>query len=214
MGEGKPIIAGAAGVRYTPIDLSKAANQFRNERGWFGDPATTFKDLPIGRQTFAEVPFDVFEFPTSPVPTAVMLGGPGVPGGLPEQVEIPVGRTAAALFFLQTARLDVRRSDQDRREGRRFRMAEYVVAYADGSSETIPLYAEEDLDDFRQAKPASLPGAALAWSKPYEGRGVSATAWVKQWSNPHPDRPIRSVTLRYGPDRRGVPVLLALTAAS
>lgn len=214
MGEGKPIIAGASGIRYTPIDLSKSANQFRTERGWFGDAATTFKDLPIGRQTFAQVPFDVFEFPTSPVPTAVMLGGPGVPGGLPEQVEIPVGRTAAALFFLQTARLDQRRNDQDRREGRRFRMAEYVVAYADGSTETIPLYAEEDLDDFRQAKPASLPGAALAWSKPYEGRGVSGTAWVKQWSNPHPDRVIRSVTVRYGPDRRGVPVLLALTAAS
>ena len=41
----------------------------------------TFADLPTGRQTFGSVPFEVYDFPTSPVPTAVVLGGPGVPGG-------------------------------------------------------------------------------------------------------------------------------------
>ena len=49
---GQSVIPGA-GLAYTPIDLSKQCNQFRNERGWFGDPKTTFADLPTGDQAFA-----------------------------------------------------------------------------------------------------------------------------------------------------------------
>jgi hypothetical protein len=30
------VIAGN-NLQYTPIDISKQANQYRNERGWFGD---------------------------------------------------------------------------------------------------------------------------------------------------------------------------------
>ncbi len=38
-------------------------------------------------------------------------------------------------------------------------------------------------------------------------------AYSKQWNNPRPDVAIQSIDMQYGPDRRGVPVLLALTAA-
>src|SRR5207245_819995 len=55
---GKTIIAGAR-LSYQPVDLSKQANQFRGEGGWFGDRKFTFKDLPAGRHTFAGVPFTV-----------------------------------------------------------------------------------------------------------------------------------------------------------
>ena len=107
---GRTIIAGAR-LAYSPVDLSKQANQFRDERGWFGDKAATFAGLPTGRQTLAGVPFEIYEFPTSPVPTVIMLKGPGVPGSLPDAVAgIPVGRKADALFFLQAARIDRRRS--------------------------------------------------------------------------------------------------------
>ncbi len=39
-------------------------------------------------------------------------------------------------------------------------------------------------------------------------------AYVKQWNNPRPDVPITSLDLVYGKDRRGVPALLAVTAAT
>jgi beta-galactosidase len=39
-------------------------------------------------------------------------------------------------------------------------------------------------------------------------------AYSLQWTNTRPDAEIASVGLEYGPDRRGVPVLLALTAAT
>ncbi|HLK58434.1 MAG TPA: glycoside hydrolase family 2 TIM barrel-domain containing protein [Chthonomonadaceae bacterium] len=211
---GATVIAGA-NLQYVPIDLSKQATQYRDERGWFGDKAFTFKDLPTGRQTFAGVPFQVYDFPTSPVPTVVMLQGSGVPNTLPDAVHgIPVNRKADALFFLHTARMDARRNDQERREKKQYEMLRYVVTYADGQTANIPIYAETDIEDYRQQSPAAIPGAQIGWTKRYEGTDFSAVAYVKQWNNPRPDVTIRSVDMVYGDQKRGVPVLIALTAAT
>ncbi len=208
------VIPGAHGVAYTPISIAGKATAYRNERGWFGDARRTLAALPTGKQVFGSVPFDVYDFPTSPVPTAVVLGGAGVPGNLPERVDnIKVGSKANALFFLQTARIDQPRNDQERREGRKFEMARYVVKYADGSVVKVPIYAEIDVADFRQKTPIDLPGARVAWSKKFGDGDDSATAYLMQWTNPRPDAVIASVGLEYGADRRGVPALLAITAA-
>jgi beta-galactosidase len=208
------VIAGAT-LQYTPIDISKQANQYRDDKGWFGDKNFTFKDLPRGRQTFAGVPFEIYDFPTSPVPTAIMLGGSGVPNNLPEAVRgIPVGKKADALFFLQTARIDARKNRDEIRDRKQFEMARYIITYADGQKATIPLYAEEDLDDYRQKQPQALLGAQIAWQRPYPETQYSAVAYLKQWNNPRPDVAIRQIDLEYGKDRRGVPALLAVTAAT
>lgn len=210
---GKSVIAGE-NLNYHPIDLAKQANQYRDERGWFGDKTFTFKDLPTGKHVFAGVPYTVYDFPTSPVPTAVMLGGNGVPNNLPQEVRgIPVNQKADALFFLQAARIDQRRNPDDIKRGHKFEMARYIVHYADGQTATIPLYSELDLDDYRQKAPQPLPGAQIAWTHKYERTDFEAVAYSKQWNNPRPNVAIQSVDLVYGPDRRGVPVLLALTAA-
>ncbi len=213
---GKTVIAGAAGLAYQPVDIGKQANQYRNERGWFGDKNFTFGALPTGKQTFAGVPFTIYDFPTSPVPTAIMLGGPNVPSNLPDAVRgIPVRRKADALFFLQAARLDKRRDEREKREGKKHEMARYVITYEDGKTEIVPVLAEINVDDYRQKTPAALPGAQLGWTRPYPNTDQNAVAYVQQWNNPRPAVAIESVDLEYGPDRqRGVPVLLALTAAA
>ncbi len=211
---GKTIIAGAS-LDYQPLDISKQANQFRDARGWFGDKAFTFKDLPIGKHTFAGVPFEVYDFPTSPVPTVVMLDGQGVPGKLPQQASgIPVNRKADALFFLHTARMDQRRNADEIKQRKPYEMLRYVVHYADGQKAEVPVYAEIDIDDYRQRVPAALPGAQLAWTRAYEGTEFSAVAYSKQWNNPRPDVAIKSIDMVYGANKRGVPVLLGITAAS
>jgi beta-galactosidase len=210
---GKTIIAGA-NLQYAPIDIGKQANQFRNERGWFGDKNFTFAGLPTGKQTFAGVQFEVYDFPTSPVPNAIMLGGNGVPNNLAQSVKgIPVNRKADALFFLQSARIDNRMNNDDRQKNRKFEMARYVIRYADGTQETVPLYSEIDVETYRQKTPTAIPGAQIGWTKPYEN-GEYAVAYVKQWTNPKPGVEIQSFDLEYGPEKRGVPVLLAVTAAS
>lgn len=214
LGTGTGVIAGAE-LAYRPLDISSRANQYRNERGWFGDPALTLAALPSGRNVFGGVPFIVHDFPTSPVPTVIMLGGPGVPGNLPDAVrDIPVGGTAHALFFLHTARVDQPLSEQERRQRKRAEFCRYVIRYADGSSVEVPVYLDEDIADYRQKEPAALPGAQLGWARPYEGRELQAAVYVFQWNNPRPDVPIASLDLVCGSERRGVPALIAVTAAS
>ncbi len=212
--EGKTVIAGAR-LNYQPVDLSKQANQFRGEKGWFGDKKFTFKDLPTGKQTFAGVPFTVYDFPTSPVPTVVMLGGPGVPNKLAEQVRgIPVNRKADALFFLHAARIDRRRSADEVKKGQQFELFRYVVHYADGKTADVPVHAETDVEEYRQKAPAAIPGAQVAWVRPYEGTEQSAVAYAKQWNNPRPGVAIEAIDVVYGKGRYGVPAVLAIATAT
>lgn len=211
---GKTVIAGA-NLKYEPLDISKQATQFRNERGWFGDPKFTFKDLPVGNVKFAGVPYHVYDFPTSPVPTVLMLGGNGMPNDLPREIRgIPVNRKADALFFLHTARLNVHRNGKEIKEKKQYEMLRYVVTYADGQTAAIPIYAEIDIHDYKQKTPAAVPGAQIAWLRPYTGTEFSAVAYAKQWNNPRPGVAITSIDMMYGDQPRGVPALLAVTAAT
>jgi beta-galactosidase len=211
---GRTVIAGA-GLKYTPVDFSKQATTYRNERGWFGDNKFTFNGMQAGQQKFAGVTYNIYDFPTSPVPTAIMLGGNGIPNNPPQEVKgIPVNQKADALFFLHTARIDNRRNQNDLKQNKKFEMARYVVNYADGQQEIVPIYSEIDIEDYRQKEPKAIPGAQIAWTRPWEGMEFTAVAYSKQWNNPRPNVEIKSIDMQYGPDKRGVPVLLALTAAN
>jgi len=210
---GKTVIAGAD-VDYTPIDIHTKATTYKDERGFFGDTSRTFKGLPQGRQHFAGVEYDIYEMPTSPVPQVLMLGGRGLPKDLPGEITgIPVRCKADALFFLHAARLDRRLNERERREHRQFVLFKYVVRYADGQTEEVPVYSEIDIDHYVQQHPKALPGAQIAWTRPYEGSSDHAAAYAKQWNNPRPDVEIAFVDMVYVEKDRGVPVLLALTAA-
>ena len=211
----KTVIAGA-GLQYAEIDIHNQANQYRTDKGWFGDRNFTFNGLPTGRQNLAGVTYEIYDFPTSPVPTAIMLGGDGIPNNPPQGVkDIPINRKADALFFLQAARIDARRNANELRDNKKFEMARYVIYYADGTDEIVPVYAEIDVENYKQeGAPRPIAGAQIAWTKPYDGTNSSAVAYAQQWNNPRPDVEIKSIDFQYGADRRGVPVLLAITAAT
>jgi beta-galactosidase len=211
--EGRTVVAGM-NLAYQPVDIAKACNQYRDDKGWFGDKRFTFKDLPSGEQRLAGVKYNVYEMATSPVPNAILLGGRNVPGNLPAEVRgVAVGSKADALFFLHTARIDRRRSANDIKQGKTFELARYVVNYADGQKVEIPIVAEVDVEDYSQKAPAVLPGAQLAWVKPYEGTDLSAVAYSKQWANPRPDVVVQSIDILPGKDNAGLPAVLAITAA-
>ncbi len=205
----------SANLVYQPIDISKQANQYRGEQGWFGDKNFSFAAFPGGKQTFAGVDYNIYSFATSPVPTAVMLAGDGVPGGLADSIHgIPVNRKADALFFLQAARIDQRRNEQEVRDNAKFEMADYVINYADGQQVKVPVYSEIDIEDYKQKSPAPLPGAQIAWLRLYEGTPYTEVAYQMQWNNPRPNVEIKSIDLVYGPQRRGVIALLAISAGT
>jgi beta-galactosidase len=79
---------------------------------------------------------------------------------------------------------------------------------------TVPVYSEIDIEHYKQETPKAISGAQTAWVSPYEGSKESAVAYSKQWNNPRPDVEIKSIDMTYGADKRGVPVLLAITAAT
>jgi hypothetical protein len=210
----KTVIVGAH-LDYAPIDISKQANQYRTDRGWFGNHQFTFTDLPTGSQEFGGVTYNIYDFPTSPVPTCIMLDGPRIPNNLPVAVKaIPVNRKADALFFLQTARIDQPLQPQDIQANRKFELFKYVIHYADGQSVEAPVIQGWNVDNYFGPNPQSLPGAALAWSAKFAGSDQSSAAWTMQWNNPRPDVAIESFDLVYGRDKRAVPALLAVTAAT
>jgi len=213
---GKTIIAGASNLTFAPLDISSKANQFRDDKGWFGDGALSFKALPTGDQTFAGVRYNVYHFTTSPVPEAVGIGGNNVPGNLPDQVNgIPVGKKADALFFLQAARIDNRRNNDDIKNGKTYEMAAYIVHYADGQTARVPVLSEINVENYHQTKEAApVSGAQIAWSAPYPGSDQVAAAYSQQWTNPRPDMQISSVDLVRGADNRGPFSLLAISAAT
>lgn len=213
-GGGKTIIAGAR-LAYAPIDLSKHATQYRTERGWFGDAAFTLKDLPTGEQKMAGVTYDIYEFRTSPVPTCIMLAGPNLPNQLPKEVKgIAVGRKADALFFLHTARINQRRSEQEKKQGKKDEIVRYVVHYADGTDEIVAVYSESDVEDYKTKSVQALPGAQVAWTQPYQGTEFQAVVYSKQWNNPRPDVEIQSLDVMPGESSSGTVALLAVTAAT
>ena len=213
---GAGIIAGSPNLTYTPINLENKVNQYIGPLGWFGDKDHTFADFPTGRQVLAGVPYSIYNFTTSPVPTVVMLGGNNIPGNLPGEVDgISIDQKADALFFLQSARIDQPLSDDELKNHRQSEMADYIVHYADGSSATVPIYVQGNLDNYLQQLPNALPGAQIAWIRPYAGSNQNAVAYSMQWQNPSPEKTITTVDLKYGPDRwRGIPCLIALTAAT
>ena len=208
------MIAGP-GLAYAPIDIHTKATAYRDERGFFGDRSRTFEGLPSGRNVFAGVLYDIYEMPTSPVPQVLMLGGRGVPGSLPGEIRgIPVNRKADALFFLHAARIDERRDDRQRREKARLELFRYIIHYADGGTEDVPVRSEIDIEHYVQEEPRMIPGAQIAWTAPFEGGREKAVAYSMQWNNPRPGVEIASVDMVHGEGRRGVPVLLAITAAT
>ncbi|MEI6166259.1 MAG: glycoside hydrolase family 2 TIM barrel-domain containing protein [bacterium] len=210
---GKTVIVGA-NLAFTPVDIHTKATTYKDERGWFGNKSRTFAGLPAGVNKMAGVKFSIYEMPTSPVPQVLMLGGNGIPGNLPAQITgIPVNLKADALFFLHTARIGTRLTDKDRREKKAYLMFKYVVTYADGQTAEVPIRSEIDIENYVQKIPATLPGAQTSWILPYEASDEKAVAYTKQWNNPRPEVEIQSVDIIPVDPTRGIPVLLALTAA-
>ncbi len=206
---GAPVIAGDPHLRYTPVRLVGKCTQFTGTRGWFGNKRFTFADFPQGRQTLGGVPYNIYHFATSPVPTCIMLSGPGVPNHPPAQVVgIAVKRKANALFFLQAAKIL-----RQPRPGQNVEVARYVIHYANGLSVNVPLNVGHQIANYRQIHPVPLPKAQIAWQRRYSGTSFYAVAYTMQWTNPHPQDEIASIDLLPGAPWSGIPVVLAITAA-
>ena len=211
----KMVIAGS-GLQYTPISLESYANVFlTSEQGW-PDRKHDLSALPLGRQTFRSVPYEIRDFTTSPLESGVTLAHDRLKSNAQkEKVTIEIGRQADALFFLHT--FHQRRTWRPgRREPEPPVVFEYVVHYASGGQQVVPIRLQRGVENFVQEQPEPLPNAAVAWQTSSADEKKVAV-YQYQWNNPRPDQTIQSVVLRYSDEHGsayGAPVLLGLTAAN
>ena len=202
-----------------PDSLFNAYTHHDGEPSWF--EGGHVRALPAGRRTFGGIAFHISDFSTSPVPSVFMLSGEGSEARTDRIRDIPVNRMADTLFFLHTACAgsEARRWEQDsaraHRENRAIpappAMLTYLVRYADGSEERVPVLYREHVSHWLTEQPRPLPGAALAWVGPQD-KGAQAAVWTMAWNNPHPDREIRSIDLIAHP-RSGAAAVFAISTA-
>jgi len=171
----------------------------------------------VGAYLLAGVPYLVRDFKTSPVPSCVMLAGPGAKGQLPKEVKgLPAGCKADVLFFLHTFNNTALWQPAKRGDPPPAAF-QYVVHYADGQTAEIPVLLGEGVGHWVASKPAGLKSAALAWSARFPGDNSEDEAVVYQlaWTNPRPGVAIAGLDILYGPEgsRYGTPALFAVTAA-
>lgn len=146
---------------------------------------TEIEGLPAGEVRFGHLAFDV-------------KGGLMPDAGA--EIAIPVGRTAGALYFLHAARLSDRdamvEALKEKAHWDGVPIAEYVVTYASGETETIPVRYSMELRDPEDG-----------WCRTpivYNSLGVTPMSceaeglhlYAMQWRNPRPDDEIASVTVR------------------
>ena len=190
---------------YAPIDISKHANQYRTERGWFGDARFTLKDLPVGEQKLAGVSYDIYDFPTSPVPTCIMLGGTErartAARGSQRHRREPQGRRIV-LPAHRPHRSAPQRAGKE--QGQQHEIVRYVIHYADGQEAVLPISPRWTLTTTGSSSRSPCP-AQLAWTRPYEGTEYHAAVYAKQWDNPRPNVEIRSLDVLQGANPAALP---------
>jgi beta-galactosidase len=207
----------ATNLKFHPLPLEERCNQYlTKDRGWF-DGGRDLAHLPIGKQDFCGVSYLIRDFRTSPLPSCVMLAGPGARGQLPPAVKgLKAGCKADVLYFLHAFNRtgEWRRGQPEEPAPMLFK---YVVHYADAQTADVPVLYGEGADHWIAKEPAGLTGAALAWAAPLPGEKSDEQAVLYQlsWTNPRPKVTIESIDMLYGPagSQYGTPALLAVTAA-
>lgn len=205
-------------LRYQPVSLEGVANLYlTKDQGWPVDTAD-LSALPRGKNVFAGVTYEIRDFATSPLESAVTLKHPKIKSRVDKDAitAIPLHARADSLFFLHGL-LPADQWKPSRPTDKAPSVFNYVVNYEDGSREVIDIVLDREVSSWLKTAEASksLPGAEIAWQADIPGRKEKATLYQFQWNNPHPERKIASVDLVYGPggNKYGAPLLLGITAA-
>ncbi len=174
-----------ARLRFVPanlIDLSDYYNAAFEQTWHPGVENNNLKMLSTGVLQMGGTPFDVRGI--------VQLGGKrlrDVGGHYPQQISgIKIGRICRALNFLHGTGYPAARDG--------IQVGAYIIHYANGHQETIPLIYGEDLRDWVEGsdRSTSLSRATIVWRASNDARFV-VRLFKSTWINPLPDTEITSI---------------------
>lgn len=185
-----------------PVDLSSFYNGSLNENWMHDYPGNNLSALPTNWQRFGPAFF-------KPGGVLQLTGGAlqTQQPNLPDHVEgIRVGRKCSHIYFLHGTGWLAERAMQ---------IGRYVVHYADGRREEIPLRYGEDVENWwwnLSTPEAPHQHRTLGWvgTNAVTGERNRLRLYVTSWSNPRPDIPI--ATLDFTSTRSpSYPFLVAIT---
>jgi hypothetical protein len=142
-----PMAAALAAEQCRMLDLGPAANTdpFAAPFGVPNPGKYLFTGLRAGVQNIGSVPFRILDPKANLGRGLVVLQGAGASAGFPREIEVPVKAQGQRLFFLGNVH---GYSADDEGAGDWGAVAEYVIHYADGQTQTVPLISHRTADDW------------------------------------------------------------------
>ena len=181
---------------FTTVSLREAANAdfgagTTGVAGWLNEPDNHLENMPVGRQEFQGVPFEVIDPATNSRRGCVGLSWVK---GYAISARLAVGKKAASLYLLHTASRP------------QLTCGAMRLRYADG--DTAIIYVDENTVG-NWWEPTDRPRARVAWHGPNQQFG-SVGVYVAGYENPHPEKVIEAI--EFEPLQNGVKwMVLGLT---
>jgi len=200
--------------KYTFVDLQPQANQKLKDPFGSGRDGNDLASLRTGPRTLLGVNFKVGE-------SVIQLGSKFLKEQKPTKVEgIKVGSTVHKLHILHSTGYGRGNSDEGQESDASFikdgtRIAEYVVRYEDGKTETIPVVYGEDVRDwwFTEYSKGVTRGK-VAWKGDNELAkefNIQIRLYLTTWENPHPGKKVASIDYVKTGDGVAAPFCVAIT---
>jgi len=176
------------------VDLRNAANRaFADETagdgkgGWTDQgPDNDLASFPTGDQVFNGIPFGIIKPGENGGRACVFVSNHPARHLPPESKPVLVNAKLKRLLFLHSAGWVSEKQNPQ--------AGEYVVTYASGRQAVVPLVAGENIGDWWNASAKKHSNCECGWS----GMNPSSTVGVYlfEWTNPHPEDPIRDIVLK------------------
>jgi len=149
-----PVAAPLSPQQCVLLDLAPLANTdpFNAPFGVVRPGQYLFTGLPVGDQVIAGIPFRILDPAKNQGRGLVVLQGTGASGAFPREVELPVKAQGKRLFVLGNVHGWL---PDDEGAGDWGAVAEYVIHYADGQTQTMPLISHRTADDWASAPDAT-----------------------------------------------------------
>jgi hypothetical protein len=188
---------------FSTVDLASAANMdLRNDvssqaaKWMLESPENDMRNLPTGPQTFASIPYQITDPQTNARKAVVAVS---TLEALPPTIELPLGKSAAALYLLHTA------SPKGSGIG-----GSITLVYEDGTKHTEYLIQGKHFSGW-WFPALDTENAGIAWRG---ANGASPNVGIS-WAcvaNPNPDKIIRSLIFT-APNDGGIYILAGVTLA-
>ncbi|OGS19744.1 MAG: hypothetical protein A3J83_09045 [Elusimicrobia bacterium RIFOXYA2_FULL_40_6] len=188
---------------FETVNLRDAVNMgFKDEveadkkGGWTDQGTNDLREMPVGMQTFKDIPFDIINPKTNNGKSCIVLSGTEKPY-FPKQTTIEINKKAKTIYFLHAAAWAISEV-----------VAEYIITYDDGSKTEAPLTGYKEISEWYRPVDTGYSFVAWKWHNPYVNVDVGINLY--EWENPLPQKTIRNIIFKTM-DKKTVPVLLAIT---